>query len=341
MIRKSKKLSANIFLSLTVFVFCFFIVEIVLRFMGYQSGMLSPNWLNFKAVDTLIVYPSFHTNNKGIFVADKEFFKNEYYINEDGFRSHEFIKDSTRKNILFLGDSYTWGSMASPINKCFVELVEKGGYNVFNTGIPGADPPQYYAIAKDYVSRLKPEIVCLMFYAGNDFISQDRKVEPYKNLFHITNAGWFNPYINNEYVESPEKVYNYYYQKYHIGKDAPFWERIVAKSVVGTLLLGIPMRLEERNAWQKNTSLAVRYIEAINRICIDNNAKFYLFLIPLHTEISQKMYKDYAFVFSPIKVNIPEDITKSDFLPWPNGHLTNEGHAKYAKYILKTIDDKK
>ena len=341
MIKQNKKFKTNILLSLSVFLICFIIAEIVLRLLGYQAGLLSPSWLNFKVVDSLVVYPSFHTNEKGIFIADSSYFKNEYYINKEGFRSSEFNRDSTKKNILFLGDSYTWGSKAEPISNCFVELVKKEGYNVFNTGIPGADPPQYYAIAKEYIPKLRPDIVCLMFYAGNDFISQDRIVEPFKNIFHITNAGWLSPYINNEYIESPEKVYSYYLNKYLIGKDAPLWQRVISKSVMGTLLLSIPNRLEERKLWQQNTTLAVKYINAINQFCKENNTAFYFFLIPLHTKINSKMYDNYASIFSNITVNIPEDISKKDFYPWPNGHLTNEGHAKYAKCILKVIGDKK
>jgi len=341
MSKYSTKRISNISLSLIVFLVCFVIAEVVLRLIGFQTGVLSPSWLNFKIVDTLKVYNSFHANEKGVFIADKDYFKSQYSINDDGFRGNAFKKDSTKQNILFLGDSYTWGSQAEPISKCFVELVEKEGYNVYNTGIPGADPPQYYAIAQEYIPRLHPDIVCMMLYAGNDFISQDRKVEPYKNLYHITNAGWLSPYINNEYVASPEKVYHYYLKKYSISKESPLWERLIAKSVIGTLILSIPERLKEKKAWQKSTSIAVNYVKLIKQVCDDNYISFHLFLIPLHTEISEKIYTEYASIFKPFTVNIPENICKKDFLPWPNGHLTNEGHQKYAKCILKAIKEKK
>ena len=339
---KSNKIRiSNRSLFFIVLLFCLIVAEVVLRMMGYQAGMLSPNWLNFKEVDSLEVYNSFYANEKGIFIADSGYFKNQYTINEEGFRSTPFGKDSTRKNILFLGDSYTWGSQAEPMSNCFVELAEKEGYNVYNTGIPGADPPQYESIARDYIPKLKPDIVCLMFYAGNDFISNARRPEPFHNIYYVTNAGWLSPYINNEYIDSPQQVYNYYLQKYHIGKDAPLWKRIVSKSVIGTLMLSIPERLQERKAWQKNTTLAVQYIDAIKQICEANNAQFHLFLIPLHTEISDQMQNEYSTIFNNIKVNIPDGITKKDFYDWPNGHLNNAGHAKYAKCILKVINKNK
>jgi len=340
MLKKNKIRISNRSLFFIVLLFCLFAAEAVLRMMGYQAGMLSPNWLNFKEVDSLEVYNSFYANEKGFFVADSGYFKNQYSINNEGFRSKAFVRDSTKKNILFLGDSYTWGSQAEPMSHCFVELVEKEGFNVFNTGIPGADPPQYEAIARTYIPQLKPDVVCLMFYAGNDFIAFDRHPEPFHNIYYITNAGWLSPYINNQYTDSPQKVYDYYLEKYHVGKQAPLWKRIVAKSVIGTLLMSIPVRLQERKAWQKNTTLALHYVDAIQQICDANHAAFKLFLIPLHTEISDQTQSEYNSIFKNMKVNIPEDITRNDFYNWPNGHLNNEGHAKYARCILKVIKRK-
>ncbi len=320
-----------------VFFICLILAECLLRVVGFRSGVLSPNWANFKLVDSLVVEHSFFANEKGLFVANPDFFKEEFEINKDGFRGKDFEKDSTKQSVLFLGDSYTWGSHAEPIQECFAERVERAGYKVYNTGIPGADPPQYYAIAKEYVPKLKPDHVCLMFYAGNDFMEKDRMPEPYKNVFFITNAGWLSPYINDSYVPSAQDVYNYYVSKYQVGEDAPLWKRLVSKTVIGTLFLSVPLRMKEKKAWEKDKEISIKYIKNISTLCKENDTKFYLFLIPLHTEISDKMYQHYASVFGDIEVNIPDNIQESDFIPWPNGHLNNKGHAKYAEYILEKI----
>ncbi len=323
-----------------VFLLCFLLAEGILRLLGYKAGDLSPRWMNFKVVDSLEVYHSFYTNDKGIFVADSLYFKNEYLINEDGFRDSSFVPDSSRESVLFLGDSYTWGSMAEPMSCCFAEQVEKAGYNVYNPGIPGADPAQYLKIAGEYIPKLKPNHVCLMFYAGNDFINRERTAEPGKAIFYVTNAGWLSPYINNVYNSSPTEVYNHYKQKYFVGKEAPQWKRVLSESVVGTLALCIPLRLEERKTWQKETRIALKYVKAIKDVCDANKAKFYLFIIPLHTEIDKQTSKDYKKVFCPIPVHIPDGVCAGDFYPWPNGHLTNSGHERYARLILETIKKK-
>jgi len=334
-VKKNRYIKVKIFF--IVFTFCFILTEIILRIAGYKQGLLSPDWANFKIVDSLEVIPSFYANEKGLFVANPEFFKNKYDINKDGFRGMDFERDTSKPSILFLGDSYTWGSHADPIEECFVEKVERAGFAVYNTGIPGADPPQYYAIAKEYIPKLKPTYVCLMFYAGNDFIEKDRAIEPYKNVFHVTNAGWLSPYINDTYIPYPLEVYKYYVSKYKVGKEAPLWKRILSKTVIGTLFLSIPRRLEEKKAWQIDKDISIKYINNIDSLCKENNSRFLLFVIPLHTEISDKMYLNYTSIFRGIEVNIPENIHRSDFLPWPNGHLNNEGHEKYAEKILRKI----
>jgi len=298
---------------------------------------MSPRWMNFKEVDSLEVYHAFHTNAKGIFVADSLYFENEYLINSEGFRDSAFVRDSSRESVLFLGDSYTWGSMAEPISRCFTEQVEQAGYNAYNTGIPGADPAQYLRIAQEYIPLLKPTHVCLMFYAGNDFISRTRPAEPGKNIFYVTNAGWLSPYINNTYVNSPYEVYTYYRQKYFIGKETPLWKRILGHSAAGTLALSIPLRLQERKEWQKDTGVALKYVQAIKQLCDTHQAAFHLFIIPLHTALNSHLIEDYQTVFGEIPVYIPDSISTNDFHPWPNGHLTNSGHDRYARYILKTL----
>lgn len=335
-----KKKSFTSFIRYTAYLLisCFVLLEIILRLAGYKAGIISPQWMNFTPVDSLEVYKSFYTNSEGLFIADTAFFKTDYHINSAGFRDDAFVHDSSRTNILMLGDSYAWGSMAEPIDKCFAELIEPNGYNVFNTGIPGADPPQYLAIARTYIPILKPDAVCLMLYAGNDFIPTDRTPRPYQNIFHVTNAGWLSPYIGNTYTASPSDTYLHYLNKYSIGKNAPLWKRVVATSVTGTLLLQIPERIKEKRAWKSNTEIAKSYVTQIATLCQSSGIPFSLFLIPLHTDIHAGMAAEYQNIFHPYPVHIPAHISSADFIPWPNGHLNNAGHKKYADLILETLE---
>ncbi len=128
------------------------LIEFALRYMGYQPGDMKPNWLNFQPVDSLYVVHDYYTNSEGLLVADSlHWAQQNIHINEGGFRSPDFSKlDSTKKKILLIGDSFTWGMSASPVvDHCFADLVRnETDFEIINTGIPAADPVQYSLIAQ-------------------------------------------------------------------------------------------------------------------------------------------------------------------------------------------------
>lgn len=146
---KLKILSFQIVLLL----FLLLIVEIVLRAIGYKPGDLNPKWLNFKPVDSLYLVHDFYCNNEGILVADSSCFtRTDLHINEDGFRSPDFARlDSSKKKILFIGDSFAWGMGAKPIkDSCFVDRIRnETNYEVINLGIPAADPYSIFCWLKN------------------------------------------------------------------------------------------------------------------------------------------------------------------------------------------------
>src|SRR4051812_29916457 len=100
-------------------------IEITLRLMGYQPGDMKPKWLNFAPVDTLIVSNLFYTNKDGILIGNRNDPSHTEYINADGFRSKEFSAiDTSKKKVMFIGDSFTWGFSANPIKgNCFADIV--------------------------------------------------------------------------------------------------------------------------------------------------------------------------------------------------------------------------
>lgn len=122
--------------------------------------------------------------------------------NEDGFRSIAFKPYSgNRKKVLLIGDSFTWGNSAQPLNNCFADELLSKGYVVYNTGISGADPGQYLTIAKQYIPLLQPDYVVTNFYLGNDILCKSidakfyyfsRTVIPYQPFQYLTNAGNLN-----------------------------------------------------------------------------------------------------------------------------------------------------
>lgn len=84
------------------------------------------------------------------------------------------IKPTNAIRILMLGDSFTQGNEVS-VDKTFSKILERRlnqnsgrTYEVINAGVRGGSPLQYYLWLKNEGLALKPDIIILNFYLGND-----------------------------------------------------------------------------------------------------------------------------------------------------------------------------
>jgi len=361
--------------------FALFVGELGLRLIGKIPGYV-PRYSNraFRCVNQLEVHQSFFTDGEGVFKANPNYeWSSEYQINSDGFRSAEFKQyETTHTKILFLGDSFTWGGTAKPISNCFVDIVTRHGYVTFNTGIPGTGPSQYAYLAEKYVPFLKPDIVAVMFYMGNDLIFP-LPMLPHKNLFHVTTAGWLYAFDENGNYMSPEDAYDYCFAKYNAAYRAAYVKDthktfkttirgMLTKSVIGTYfwvwLSRVKWKLisfinqglttsafpnndsseQDNNSRGKDRSemesCTKRSLERIKTISEKNGARFMLFLIPAHPEIRNKnnSIEDNLHIFEGFDPFISNFLTRHDYMDLPNDHLNNSGHQKYAEFILRSIE---
>jgi len=322
-------------------------VEIVLRLIGYSPGDMKPKWLNFHPVDTLIEFHNFYTNDEGILVANhKENDTSIQYINSAGFRTKEFLSiDSTKRKILFIGDSFTWGFSAEPIvDHCFVDLIRKEtNYEVINLGIPGADPPQYAELAKKYIPLIKPDIVLVIFFLGNDLMRYDRTVGPRKALHYFTNAGVINADIDGIHFNDAYAAYHYVTQeKYYLFRPRNVFECMISRSSLLSRLYSVRFRIEEKLSYEsqiKDTRITKKYLHAIKNIADKNKVPIMYVLIPeiKEADMNVKAYTEkYADILNDSVLNnlwlIPSN-SKSYFNNYPDAHLNNAGHRFYANYL--------
>ena len=86
------------------------------------------------------------------------------YTDENGFRFSGKKKSKVKKdNIIFLGDSFTYG-MGLSYEKTFVGLLEeeKNNYNFYNLGVPGYSPTMYlYQLKELLKNNIKPTKIFL------------------------------------------------------------------------------------------------------------------------------------------------------------------------------------
>lgn len=103
-----------------------------------------------------------------------------------GFRDKEFKKNKKKENLIFLGDSFTYG-YDSKIEDRFSELVASklDAYNVFNIGISGYSTDQEYLLLQKYAHLFSPTVVYLLYH-HNDW---------YGNSVNEIYNGYNKPYF--------------------------------------------------------------------------------------------------------------------------------------------------
>ena len=345
---------------LKIFAFQFFLllallaaVEIALRSLGYAPGDMRPNWMNFSPVDSLYLINDYKVNGDGILIADSAYWSRQYtHINSEGFRTTDFDKfDSAKKKIVFIGDSFTWGLSAEPVvNHCFVDLLRnESHYEVINLGIPATDPPQYYTVAKKYLPRFKPDMTFVVFYMGNDLMTEDREVKPFDPFYYDTNAGAIMTDIDGKHFSSAQEVYHYaMFERYFLRNPKNVFEWIISKSALLSRIYSVRYRIDEKLKYEavvKDSHITKKYLKQIQQVAKQNNVPVKFVLIP-EIKDADRSLEDYRNKFSDI-LNDPDlksdwiiiANTKANFNDYPDGHLNNKGHRYYADQLEVYLKD--
>jgi hypothetical protein len=182
--------------------------------------------------------------------------------NAEGFRSIPFSGlHSVAPRVLIIGDSFVYGMSARPYYNSFTDILLARGYMVYSAGIPGTDPAQYAAIAKKYVPLLKPDMVVVCFYPGNDLMPFPREPHPERPHEHMTNAGFFDSNPEGTYL-TPDEAYRFYHELVTIPTGVPayrFWS--------GTVLAGVLWNVLYRADIFSHAAIA-RYEAGLNQISV-------------------------------------------------------------------------
>lgn len=94
-------------------------------------------------------------------------------LNAGGFNDREFTALPGDYRIVGLGDSFAFGIV--PQNFTYLTKLEQklkrqvGNVSLFNMGISQTNPTDYYTILTKEGADLKPDLVLLSFFVGNDF----------------------------------------------------------------------------------------------------------------------------------------------------------------------------
>jgi len=272
-------------------------------------------------------------------------------INNDGFCGIP-IKPyrSGKKKILLLGDSFTWGRTVKNITSAFANELLAKGYTVYNTGVSGADPPQYLALAKKFIPVLKPDIVIVNFAMGSDIMNSPRPLVPFQPIFYRTNAGYLFSSPQGVYLNGPKETYLFIKDEATIPSTSCF-NKLCKLSAVGTAIWKFLFSIglvgnqhpEHDEYWQKvkDSFSEIPYSNAdlayIQKVSTDYGAKCIIVAIPdlrpggaCDPKKIPHLFENIPYVYSPVKKN---GYSLSD------GHFNTLGHKEYAKFLDSLIQN--
>lgn len=277
----------------------------------------------------------------------------DFPINHDGFRSIPFKRFSQkkRKTVLLIGDSFTFGWSARPWTGAFADELSSLGYIVYNAGITATDPPQYSQVAKKYIPILKPDVVIVNLFLGNDVMHYPREAGPFRMAYYPTNAGVMMAAPKGEYFKDAETAYQHFIEEYFIPNDGGWFSDVCGKTTIGTLAWKVAQRLGVLRSLNLNPNEAYhsrnrssfrekpyteRYLKTIVEIAEQEGSRCLISVIPEINNPQPDLAKDYPMLFEELNYVLPS-MEYEDFNPGEE-HFNLQGHQKYARFLKQQIE---
>lgn len=279
----------------------------------------------------LAQYPRFITDDDGFWVANPDL----PYINEGGFRSPPLDEDpGERPTVVFIGDSFTWGESAKPLENSFVDLVRNAGYRTVNLGIMGIGPVQYAAMAEKFLPDLAPDAVVLVFYPGNDF-EYEPPVTPGHPRYYLTEELILAAYSPDGAPWSFEESYSQFAGTLGASPAARLRRALYSSRLV-SVLSGM---VSDNDMRDKTLPTVIESIERLRAATLAVDATFELVIAPVRPELqdSQNNNTYCAQVLSAFDPQIPEGFDANCFAPMPDTHFNNHGHNRFAEFVLDEL----
>jgi len=348
---------------LVVFLVLFIIAEFVLRIIGFKPGIIEDFYYHRGAVeyDSLL-----YGDELGIthMVQGAQLLEGGE-LNSDGFFSTvEFTQESVRairksgkKVVMLIGDSYTQGCCADNFNATFAQLVNQSeDYAILNFGIPGADPVQYRLIVEKYAPILKPDLIVVAVYGGNDMMEYNRSAKPFIPLaYPIKNGPWLNSegpiYLTKQgtYFKNFEEAKAHYFYYFSLWSDeSTFFEKTIRYSVIFSrpyLKLKTKRRFEEiKHQMPQSTErqpYSYQNLDSLKTTADKLDIPVLFSLIPSPSDVQNNVdvRKKYDFVFENYDYHTPKNLTVADYDGLADAnHFNNAGHKKFAAYLATLIE---
>jgi lysophospholipase L1-like esterase len=276
-----------------------------------------------------IVFMYIPQSHEGVLSKASQIWWEKYWkpVNSLGYHDREIEKESGKKNILFIGDSFAAGHGLKTVDERFSDIIAsklgKEKYSVYNLGMSGAD-------TRDEAKRLvefpvKPNVIVLEYFP-NDIEKVGREkgltltgAEPYADL-----SGPLTTLVKRFYL--PNFIY---WQLPHTSFGT--FEKFVQTAYTDTTVL---------NAHLRDLSKIVDYRDS-------TNSEMYAVFIPFLFQMDKsagytKPVEDYLRSKGVKVITLTEEITripeKNRVVGKNDGHASADVNAVIAEKLLKTMN---
>jgi len=311
-------------------------------------------------------------NFKGVFLDSQNQYISKAETNSIGLRDYEYgEKQDNTFRILVLGDSFTFGAGVE-LEDTYVKQLEtilrsknsSKEYEVINAGVMGYGTDQEFYYLKEWITKLKPDLVIVGFYVGNDL--EDVMIGA-SNHYTVKDGYLFDLFLHKK-MEEGKNFLERYSKAYEFIEDRVknLFIKIGLKKnskMNSTLPLDMKFYLKKYPPeMEEAMNKTKRFLKGIADLVVRNKGRVLIFLIPQRVQIFEgymakelKRYNENPDNYSITRVNdelanfakenkIPLlDLLPSQreygrkvnlFLP-ADPHWNKEGH----KLVAKTIYD--
>ena len=265
-------------------------------------------------------------------------------FNEDGFYSIPFsARCPDRKNVLLLGDSFTWGHSSVDKTGSFSNTLLSRGYMVYNTGISGADVAQYKKVLETYLNQIQPDIVIVNFFMGNDVEYFQRKPNQDSPIMYATNAGMLYSFQYGVQISGADSTYKMVLKNLVI-PEVNWINTIASKTVIGSFVWRflVDNSIIDSHFPKVPTQPEVPYckteLQEMKAYCQTKNVPFIISVIPKLGEEKLEGAVTVPSLFFDINYTEPE--MTSEMYNTKDGHFNEKGHLVYANYLDSLIQNK-
>ncbi|MGB3508764.1 MAG: hypothetical protein WBA93_05885 [Microcoleaceae cyanobacterium] len=216
-----------------------------------------------------------------------------FKLNSQGFKDVEFDEKKAEGTyrIIGIGDSFTYGGIPYKYN--FLTLLEERlnqnlerKIELINMGIVGIGPKDYLSLLVNEGLAIKPDMVLLSFYLGNDFSDNYKSQENRKNL------SWRDSYVVSffDFLSQVNSKFegNLYHHNIEYREDLPS----VADDVHLQLAQErsyIFLKNTKTSGFQQHFNDAVGDLLKIKQICDRQNITLVVVLIPDEIQIIREL----------------------------------------------------